>query len=93
MSSKTVAAGLVASLVIAASILTPAHAADLSVRGGYGNAIGTWHHLGFWGTPFPFGYRWSLATACRERVWVDTPRGPRWRTVWACTTPHRLARW
>lgn len=91
MLSKTLVVGFVALLLVAATGMAPARAADLSVREGYGRSIGTWHHLGFWGTPFPFGYRWSIATACREHVRVDTPHGPRWRTVWACSAPARYA--
>jgi hypothetical protein len=93
MSSKFVGGLFAASLVLLAGTVA-ASAADLSVGRGYSSsgAIGTrTHTLGFWGENFPYGYRWSLVRACQRRVQVETPRGLRWRTVWVCQTPRRLA--
>lgn len=62
-----------------------ASAADLGIyQAGRYNGLGTLHHLGFWGRPFPYGYRWSLTRACTRYEPVDTPHGVRMKRVWVC---------
>jgi hypothetical protein len=90
MASKAIR-GLLLGFVLIATGCASAQAADLSVISGRGRAVGTYHCLGFCGQPFPTGYRWSIARACRELVEVDTPSGPRVRSVWACSIPARYA--
>jgi hypothetical protein len=96
MKSRSVLVLAFASVMLSLIGPAPTRAADLSVRyseRGNGGALGTWHYLGFWGSSFPWGYRWSVAAACRQRELVETPRGPRWRTAWVCHFPARYARW
>lgn len=66
-----------------------ASAADLGgpyERGYYGggNGVGTFYTLGFWGKPFPYGYRWSVVKACTRYEPVETARGVRMEKVWVC---------
>lgn len=40
--------------------------------------------ISFWGKPFPYRYRWSLARACTRHEPVETSRGPVMKRVWVC---------
>jgi len=64
--------------------LQAASAADLSVYRYGGNGVGTFHSLGFWGEPFPYGYRWSVVRACTRYEPIDTAHGVRMEKVWVC---------
>lgn len=44
----------------------------------------------FWGKPFPYRYRWSLARACTRYETVETSRGPVMERIWVCG--HRRGR-
>jgi hypothetical protein len=44
----------------------------------------------FWGQPFPYGYRWSLARACMRYETIETSRGRVTQRVWVCGR-HREA--
>ena len=82
MASKT-AIGLMVAILLA---LTPrlATAADFGVGYRHGGAVGTYHFLGFWGRPYPFGYQWSLVKACDRLEPVETAHGTTMRHVWVC---------
>jgi len=89
-STKIAGCLLVAAVLFLAG---PAYSADLGISKTRvsSSALGTRHHLGFWGENFPYGYRWSVVRACERREVVDTPRGPRVRRVWVCHAPRWLA--
>ena len=94
MSSKVVG-GLAAAAILFLAGSSAAYSADMSVSRSkvYSSSrgLGTRHELGFWGNPFPYGYRWSIVRACERHEMVETPRGPRWHRVWGCRIPRRLA--
>lgn len=75
---------LVAAFLVIGLGYQPVSAADLSVHPYGRNGVGTFHTLGFWGEPFPYGYRWSVARACTRYEPVDTAHGVRMKKVWVC---------
>jgi hypothetical protein len=79
--AQKIALGLIAAIVLGISAPKMALAADM---GRSSRSIGTVQHLGFWGEPFPYGYRWSLVRACSRYESEETSHGTKWHHVWVC---------
>lgn len=82
MVRKFVLSAAAVAVLVAGALSATTTTADAKKK--WGKGWGKWHHGKMWHGHGFYGPHYAYYGGCLRRVWVDTPYGPRRRTVNVC---------